>query len=279
MVILRIIAAVAVGYAVLVFFVQRAVAFPGQFRPPLVEGPPDGVESVPLATSFGTVEAWYYAPDTASTRGRAEAGGGPSEASTRPAAVFFHGNGELIDDWPDELQRLAAAGLGVLAVEFPGYGRSEGKPRRSTVREASASAFDWLASRPDVDAARIVSYGRSMGGGAAADLAVDRPVAALVLQSTFSSTTAMAHMALTPGFLVRDRFAPGRIVAEWDGPVLLMHGRSDDVIPYRQAEDIAAARPGLSVTDIPCGHNDCAPAWPVIVEHVVAFLGENDLLP
>jgi hypothetical protein len=57
-----------------------------------------------------------------------------------------------------------------------------------------------------------------------------------------------------------------------------MHGRSDEVIPYRQAEDIAAARPGLSVTDIPCGHNDCAPAWPVIVERIVSFLTANRVL-
>jgi fermentation-respiration switch protein FrsA (DUF1100 family) len=57
-----------------------------------------------------------------------------------------------------------------------------------------------------------------------------------------------------------------------------MHGRSDDVIPYAQAVAIADARPGLDVTDIPCGHNDCGPAWPAIVEHVAAFLTDGGIL-
>mgnify|MGYP002623384711 FL=1 len=262
MVIARIVAAALVGYALLVLLVQRAVAFPGQFRPPLVDAPPPGVRSVPLGTSFGTVEAWYY----------------PAGSDGGTAAIFFHGNGELIDDWSADLPRLAEAGIAVLAVEFPGYGRSEGRPGRATVRESAAAAFDWLAARPEIDPARIVAYGRSMGGGAAADLATDRPVAALVLQSTYSSTMAMARMAMAPGFLVRDRFDPRRVVRTWDGPVLLMHGRTDDVIPYRQAEAIAAARPGLAVTEIPCGHNDCGPAWPMIVRHVVDFLAAEGIV-
>ncbi len=262
MVLVRILGAVVLGYAVLVFLVQRAVAFPGQARPPLVERPPQGVRSVPLEASFGTVEAWYYAPPQ----------------GTAPGIVFFHGNGELIDDWSADLARLAAEGIAVLAVEFPGYGRSQGRPKRSTIRESAALAFDWLADRPEVDPTRIVAYGRSMGGGAASDLALDRPVSALVMQSTFASTMAMARMAIAPGFLVRDRWSPKRVVAEWDVPVLLMHGLHDEVIPYAQAKAVASARPGLTVTEIPCGHNDCGAAWPAIVGLISAFLANHEIL-
>jgi pimeloyl-ACP methyl ester carboxylesterase len=211
------------------------------------------------------VEAWFY--DVPQTSDRPGA-----------AALFFHGNGELIDDWPRAMQEAAAAGFAVLAVEFPGYGRSDGRPSRATIREASNAAFDWLSREPGVDPRRIVAWGRSMGGGAAADVALDRPVAALVLQSTFSSTMAMARTVGVPGFLVRDRFDPAAAVAGFTGPVLLVHGPRDDVIPYAHAIRVAGARPGLEVVDIPCAHNDCASVWPEIVAHVARFMEAEGLL-
>jgi fermentation-respiration switch protein FrsA (DUF1100 family) len=176
------------------------------------------------------------------------------------------------------MERLAAAGLNALLVEFPGYGHSRGKPSRSTLRETFILAFDWLAGRADVDADRIVAYGRSLGGGVAGDLALNRPIGALVLQSTFSSASAIAREMFVPGFLVRDRFDNRRAVSDFSGPVLLMHGLRDDVIPYAHAEALAAAREGLDITEIDCAHNDCAPEWPRIVASLTAFLRNNTLL-
>ncbi len=197
---------------------------------------------------------------------------------TRPTIIFAHGNGELIEDWHGEMDRLVAAGLNALLVEFPGYGHSEGKPSRSALLETFTTAFDWLVSRDDVDAERIIAHGRSLGGGVAGDLALTRPVGALVLQSTFSSAKAIAWENFVPGFLVRDRFDNRRAVSDFTGPVLLMHGRRDDVIPYAHAETVAAAREGLDVIEMDCAHNDCAPEWPEIVALLTAFLRSNELL-
>jgi pimeloyl-ACP methyl ester carboxylesterase len=195
-----------------------------------------------------------------------------------PTVVFAHGNGELIEDWRDAMVELAGAGVSALLVEFPGYGHSEGRPTRATIRETFALAYDWLASQERVDAARIVAYGRSIGGGAATDLALDRPVRALVLQSTFASTMRMAREILAPGFLVRDRWDNARGVFEFGGPVLVMHGREDEVIGFAHAEAVVRARPGLAVTEIPCGHNDCLAAWPAITDTLTTFLRANGLL-
>jgi pimeloyl-ACP methyl ester carboxylesterase len=258
----RVAAAAIIGYAALVFLVQRAVAFPGQYRPVDTEGPRAGVEQVWLETSFGRVEGWLFR----------------SSAPDSPVAIFFHGNGELIDDWDSALQLLAQSGVTVLAVEFPGYGRSEGRPRRDTIRETAAAAYDWLKQEPTLDGAHVIGYGRSMGGGAAADLALDRPLDALILQSSFSSTMAMAATVHVPSFLVRDRFDPRNAVAKYTGPVLLMHGPDDEVIPYAHALENAAARPGLHVVDLPCGHNDCGAAWPEIVANMRNFLIQEGLL-
>ena len=253
------------GYTILMFAVQRRVAFPGASRES--ERPnasaPAGVTQLWLEPSFGRVEAWFF-----------EVGG----AGAVPTVIFAHGNGELIDDWQDQMEGLKAGGVNALLVEFPGYGFSEGQPSRAALRETFSQAFDWLVEQTDVDSERIVAYGRSIGGGAAADLATDRPVGALVLQSTFTSTAAMAREMFLPGFLVRDRFDNRRAVSDFVGPVLLLHGVEDDVISYAHAEGLAGAREGLEVTDIDCAHNDCGSEWPGIVQTLTDFLGANGLL-
>jgi len=252
-------------YGLLLFVMQRRIAFPGTSRgsPRPAATAPSGVTQVWLTPSFGRVEAWWVAT---------------SDPANAPTVIFAHGNGELIEDWHEAMAELAGAGVNALLVEFPGYGHSEGRPSRASIRETFALAYDWVAIQPRVDPARIVAYGRSIGGGAASDLARDRPVRALVLQSTFSSTMRMAREILAPGFLVRDRWDNTRGVYEFGGPVLVMHGREDEVIRYAHAEAVVRARPGLSVTDIPCGHNDCLDAWPVIVGTLTAFLRTNGLL-
>jgi pimeloyl-ACP methyl ester carboxylesterase len=253
------------GYAAVMFFAQRRMAFPGTSRESArtTASAPAGVAQVWLEPSFGRVEAWFFESD----------GDGPE-----PTVVFAHGNGELIEDWQDEMEGLRRAGVNALLVEFPGYGFSEGEPSREALREAFAEAFDWLVEDAHVAPERFVAYGRSIGGGAAADLAIDRPVGALALQSTFTSTAAMAREMLLPGFLVRDRFDNRRAVADFSGPVLLLHGLDDDVISYSHALGLAGARDGLEVVDIDCAHNDCGPEWPGIVSTLTDFLALHGLL-
>ena len=274
LVVARVLALAILGYLALIFVVQRRMAFPGTLRTsprPTASVPPE-VTQVWLEASFGRVEAWFF-----SAVGREGAERAEGDVS-KPTIIFAHGNGELIEDWQGEMERLVAAGQNALLVEFPGYGHSEGKPSRSTLLETFTLAFDWLVARDDVDADRIVAHGRSLGGGVAGDLALNRPIRALVLQSTFSSAKAIAWENFVPGFLVRDRFDNRRAVSDFSGPVLLMHGVRDDVIPYAHAEALAAAREGLDIIEMDCAHNDCAPEWPEIVASLTAFLRSNALL-
>lgn len=262
---LRVVGLALLLYAVLMFAFQRRLVFPGVSRGSLRGeplAPPDATQ-VWLDTSFGRTEAWLF-----------RVGG----AASAPTIIFAHGNGEIIEDWVEEMRMLRDAGMNVLLVEFPGYGHSEGRPTRTSLREAFSAAFDWLVDVGEVDPRRIVAYGRSIGGGAASDLSRDRPVGALVLQSTFSSAAAMAREAFLPGFLVLDRFDNGAAVAGFSGPVLLMHGPEDEVIEYAHAERLAALRSGLEITQLDCGHNDCARAWPAIVSSVGSFLETHGML-
>ena len=123
------------AYCALLFVMQRHMIFPRYMIP---APPPPDVETLRiepwwLETSFGKVEAWYLPP---------AASGKPA-----PAVIFGHGNGELIDYWPDELGRFASMGVGLLLVEYPGYGRSDGAPSQVSSTPAPAMRKKPVATR------------------------------------------------------------------------------------------------------------------------------------
>jgi pimeloyl-ACP methyl ester carboxylesterase len=243
------------------FVWQRALLFPA---PPLdgAAARPSDAEAVWLEIAGGAVEAWYLRP-LVSARGPA------------PLLLFTHGNGELIDYWPSAFEEPRRWGLAVLLVEFPGYGRSGGAPSQRSVTAAVLAAFDWARQQPSVDATRIIAYGRSVGGGAATALAGERPVAAMILESTFTSVPVFARRFGAPGLLVRDRFDNLAAVRRFTKPLLILHGEHDEIIPVAQGRALHAAQPSSEFHLMPCGHNDCEPPWAAI-EH---FLAKHQLLP
>jgi pimeloyl-ACP methyl ester carboxylesterase len=254
-----------VAYCALMFFAQRHVLFPRYMIPS--PQPPDfkaqRIEPWWLETSFGKVEAWYLPPAAAD--------------KAAPAVIFGHGNGELIDYWPNELGRFSKMGVGLLLVEYPGYGRSAGSPSQESIAETFTLAYDRLTARPDVDPARIVLFGRSLGGGAVCDLALKRPSAALILMSCFQSVSAFAHRYLAPAFLIRDSFDNLSAVRRYKGPVLVIHGNADEVVPFGHGQALHAAAPNGKMIVYEAGHNDCPPDWAVFWRDVEEFLKANGI--
>jgi len=209
-----------------------------------------------------------------------EAGGTRSEAWLLPARgkrgpapllIFTHGNGELIDDWAGEFDDVRGWGVGVLLVEYPGYGRSGGSPSEASIGAAVLAAYDLARERPDVDPARIVAFGRSLGGGAAAVLAQSRPLAALVLESTFTSVRNMAAGFGVPGLLIPDPFDSVSRLEKFRGPVLILHGARDQVVPVSHGKALHVLLPQSELVILgDCGHNDCPRPWPKLREFLLS---------
>jgi pimeloyl-ACP methyl ester carboxylesterase len=240
------------------YFLQPRFTFP---KPPLASARPHALQDA-LGEALWSeveglrVEAWLL-PGTAA---------GPA-----PVLIYTHGNGELIDYWADEFVPLRAAGIHILLVEYPGYGRSGGSPSEASVTAALVASFDRVVADPRIDPRRIIGYGRSLGGGAIAQLAARRPLAALVLESTFTSLTDIVRRYFIPDVLVRNRFDTRAVLANFRGPVLLLHGQFDQVIPVAHAEALKAAAPRAELHVFQCGHNNCPRQW----ELVLSFLAAN----
>src|SRR5262245_44016423 len=137
------------------------------------------------------------------------------------------------------------------------------------------SAYDWATSQAPIDRQRVIGYGRSLGGGAICALARQRSLAALVLESTFTSVREMAAARYgVPGFLIRNPFDNLAAVRGFPGPILLLHGEHDDSIPVDHSRRLHAAAPTSELQVVPCGHNDCPHPWSILT----TFLSEHHLL-
>jgi pimeloyl-ACP methyl ester carboxylesterase len=253
--------AIAVSiYWTFLFFTQRRVLFPAPISVGAPARPPDA-QQVWLPGREGDTEAWFLPPLI------------PAKFPV-PLLIFGHGNGELIDYWPDAFDEPRRWGMAVMLVEYPGYGRSAGQPSERTIREAFRAAYDWAATEAGVDASRIVGYGRSLGGGAVGLLSRDRSLAAMVLESSFTSTRQFSGGFGAPGFLVRDPFDNVAAVRAFDGPLLIIHGAHDRVVPLEHGRTLASIG-NVQLHVLPCGHNDCPRSWPLIRE----FLAGERIVP
>lgn len=240
------VAAICSFFAAAVWLIQRSVLFP---RPPNFTRPDRG-PAEPVALADG---AAFFLPSS------------PRVAPRAPLIIFLHGNAETADDWVDQFPEPRGRGWSVLLVEYPGYGGTAGAPSEEGLVKSALAAFDWAARDPRIDPRRIVAYGRSVGTGPASQLAAARPVAGLVLESGFTSVRPLAARFLVPGFLVRDPFDNLAALRSYRGPLFVIHGTNDRVIPVAHGRSLAAAVPGATLLEHPCGHNDCPGPWPELL--------------
>ncbi|MBI5484024.1 MAG: alpha/beta hydrolase [Deltaproteobacteria bacterium] len=253
-------------YALLVFLMQRQIIYPGRYIK--VSGQtPAGIVPITIASSTSSGEVWFMPPLKLK----------PGER--RPLVIFFHGNGEVIDYLPEQVEGFRELGMGVLLVEYPGFGRSSGKPSESSITETAQAAYDTIVKRKEVDPERIVIFGRSLGGGAACALAAGRPSAALILQSTFTSLKPFAGRFLVPALLIRDQFDNGRVVATYPKPILLFHGSRDTTVPPTHSRQLVRMSPRARLVEFPCDHNDFPSEGREFYRIVAAFLKEAGVLP
>jgi fermentation-respiration switch protein FrsA (DUF1100 family) len=163
-------------------------------------------------------------------------------ATDRPLILYFHGNAGGLDLRVERFRAMAKAGMGVLAIEYRGYGASTGSPSERGLKLDGEATYA-AAIRSGVKPERIVAFGESLGSGVAVALAARNKVGALVLDSPYSSiadVAAAAYWFVPVRALVRDPFRNDLLIRQVKAPMLVVHGTKDPVVPIRFGERLFA---------------------------------------
>jgi uncharacterized protein len=179
----------------------------------------------------------------------------------RPTILFCHGNAGNISHRLDNIRHLVANGFPVFIFDYRGYGRSEGRPSEKGLYKDGLAAYDFLADRKGLSSEGIVLFGRSLGVAVAVEIALQRPVRSLVLESGFTSTREMARsIALFRVFsvFVPRHFDNLRKLPLIREPKLIIHGTQDEIVPFPMGQELfdAALPPRYFYPIQGAGHND-----------------------
>jgi pimeloyl-ACP methyl ester carboxylesterase len=222
-------AAILVGVPAAAWFAQDRLIF---FPQPVLSTAYLPVEAKPLeivATDGTRLRGWM--------RG--------ANATPAPVVLYFGGNAEEVSGtladprWPRDWT--------IIAINYRGYGASEGAPGESALVADALVIYDTVAARPDIDTRRIVAFGRSLGTGVAVKLGASRPLAGVILVSPFDSLVALGRIYypwLPVSVLLRHRFDSGADAQRMRVPLLAIVADRDSIIPNERSKALYDAWAG-----------------------------------
>ena len=240
-------AVVAAGLKLVVWWLEPRMAF-YPFRG--VQETPASVglafSDVRIPTADGeTLHAWWL-----------------EHPAPRAQVIFWHGNGGNLSLWLDVIAELRSRGFSVLAVDYRGYGASTGRPSERGLYHDADASVRLLNEKFRTAAVPVIYWGRSIGSSVAAYAASKTPPDALVLESPFPDVRTILRdnpVLWLLSFLSSYRFSTSKHLEHYTGPLLVVHGDADTIIPYgagRRVFDRAPSPRKSLVTVKSADHND-----------------------
>jgi fermentation-respiration switch protein FrsA (DUF1100 family) len=237
-------ACVYVGISAMLYANQRALMyFPDTAHTtPAEAGLPEATE-LPLTAADGVhITAWFVAPQ-----------------ADKPVIVFFHGNGGSLRYSVARFRELIGAGIGLVALEYRGYGGNEGSPSEAGLIADGEVAYAYAAAHYPTK--QIVIWGQSLGSGVAVAVAAEKPVGRIILEAPFTSTAAVASIRywyIPVSLLMKDQFHSDTRIQKVTASLLILHGMKDQVVPFAMGERLfeLANKPKHIVRFLDAGHDD-----------------------
>lgn len=162
----------------------------------------------------------------------------PQVVGPHPAVIYFGGRSEEVS-WVVRDAGKLFPGMAVLAVNYRGYGNSQGDPAEQHMVEDGRLLYDWLAERHHVDPKKVAVVGRSLGSGVAVQVAMERPVHSVVLITPYDSILAIAKRrfrAVPVEYVLRHRFESVKYAPSLKAPTYVLRAAMDDVVPHSHTD-------------------------------------------
>jgi fermentation-respiration switch protein FrsA (DUF1100 family) len=192
-----------------------------------------------------TLHAWWFA-----------------HAQPRAQIVYWHGNGGNLSLWMPVFVDLHRRGFDVLAVDYRGYGDSTGRPSEQGIYRDGDAAVAHFRERLHKKELPTIYWGRSLGAAVASYTAAKSPPSGLVLESPFPDVAFLFARNPVMRFLSlfsTYSFPTSKHLEEYNGPLLVVHGDADSIIPFRAGQRVFEAAPTRSKTFVTlpgADHND-----------------------
>ena len=167
-------------------------------------------------------------------------------AEERGVVLFCHGNAGNISHRLPTLKYLHSLNMSTFIFDYRGFGNSQGKPTEEGTYNDVMAAWYYLTGDRGVPAGNIFIMGRSLGGAVAAELAASSEPAGIILESTFTSIPELGREMfpfLPVNLLARYRYATREKISSFSSPVMIIHSREDELIPFRHGRTLYELAP------------------------------------
>jgi len=239
-------------------FQRQVIYYPSRETPKRRDYQAMDMQVVGLTTADGLqLHAWYKVAQI-----------------NQPTLLYLHGNAGNIGNRIGFARQFIHAGFGLLLLEYRGYGGNKGRPTEKGLYEDGRAGLQFLQQQ-GVKPKSIVLYGESLGSGVATKLAQEIRSCAVVLQSPYTSLTELAryHYPWLLFLKTWDKFDSMSRIASIQAPLLILHGKKDDIVPFSQGVALfqRAHNPKEILSFELYGHNDLSSA-PGFAEKVIEFV-------
>jgi fermentation-respiration switch protein FrsA (DUF1100 family) len=180
--------------------------------------------------------------------------------NSRGVVLFFHGNAGNISHRLDSIGIFHQLGLDTLIIDYRGYGQSTGKASEKGTYLDAQAAWSYLVDERGIPAGEIIIFGRSLGGAVGAWLGSRHTPAAVIIESSFTSGVDMARRLypfLPASLITRLRYPVAEYASQLECPVLVVHSRDDEIIPFDMGQSIyKAVKQRKSFLELRGDHNN-----------------------
>ncbi len=234
---------------VIMCLLENYLVFRGETAAEYWASPDPSIEEVSFPMADGSmINAWHL----------------PYAGSTETMLVCQGNAGNISYRGPSLLRFREHLHCSMLIFDYPGYGKSGGKPSESSCYDAAAAALKWLADVKYVSNKNVILYGESLGGGVAVEMAKRHDCRALVLMKTFTNLPSVAQRMyrwLPVKWLMRTQFDSLSKIGEVHAPVFIASAERDTLVPFEMGKQLyeAARQPKAFFPLIGQDHNDQVP--------------------
>lgn len=256
------IAVVILGCVLLFMYIfqRHLIYFPDRHTPNLKKFHAQDMTLVTLETADNLkLKSWYK----------------PAE-NKQPTILYLHGNAGHIGYRMPLARQFLDSGIGLLLLEYRGYGGNIGSPTEEGFYKDGEAALNYLLQQ-GISPQKIILFGESLGTGVATKLAYDHQFCAIILQSPFTSLVNLSRYHYPWLFISpRDKYDSIKRISKIKAPLLIVHGTRDQIVPYSEGLKLynEAIEPKKIITIQGYNHNNL---WssPGFSKELIHFIKEH----